>query len=164
MQAQGDHYPFGASRPAPAWTLRHTWADPSGRRSPHGAFFTCAGLAAHPPPAARRRPGQRGRVKQSPARNLLDRLLLGQEQVPAFRDDLAIPFDNNQAERDLRGLKIHQKVSGCLRSDAGAEAFACLRGDVATRRTQGHALVAALQTVVAGPLLSRSLSLSPAFG
>ena len=46
----------------------------------------------------------------------------------AFLDDLAIPFDSNQAERDLRGLKIHQKVSGCFRSDAGAEAFACLRG------------------------------------
>jgi transposase len=48
--------------------------------------------------------------------------------VLAFLDDLAIPFDSNQAERDLRGLKIHQKVSGCFRSDAGAEAFACLRG------------------------------------
>jgi transposase len=39
--------------------------------------------------------------------------------------DLAISFDNNQVERDLRALKLHQKVSGCFRSDAGAEAFAC---------------------------------------
>ena len=80
------------------------------------------GLAANPPPAAAtRRPGQRGRLAQSPARNLLERLLLDQEAVLAFLDDLAIPFDNNQAERDLRGLKVHQKVSNCFRSDTGAE-------------------------------------------
>jgi len=63
-----------------------------------------AGLAANPPPA--RRPHQRGRVKQSPARNLLERLLLGQDAVLAFLHDLTIPFDNNQAERDLRLLKV----------------------------------------------------------
>ncbi len=85
------------------------------------------GLAANPPPTGQRRPGQRGRLAQSPARNLLERLLLGQAQVLAFLDDLAIPFDNNQAERDLRGLKMQQKVSGCFRSETGAAAFACLR-------------------------------------
>jgi transposase len=111
------------------------------------------GLAANPPPVASRRPGQRGRLKQSPARNLLERLLLGQDAVLAFLDDLAIPFDNNQAERDLRGLKVQQKVSGCFRSDTGAEAFACLRGYLATMRKQGRALLAALQTAFAGPLL-----------
>ena len=46
----------------------------------------------------------------------------------AFLDDLAIPVDNNQAERDLRGLKIQQKVSGCFRSEAAAAAFVRLRG------------------------------------
>src|SRR5262249_49680633 len=97
-----------------------------------------------------RRPGQRGRLAQSPARNLLERLLLDQEAVLAFLDDLAIPFDNNQAERDLRGLKIHQKASNCFRSDTGAAAFARLRGYLATLRKQGHALLAALDTVVAG--------------
>lgn len=116
-----------------------------------------AGLAANPPPATHRRPGQRGRLAQSPARNLLERLALGQEQVLAFLDDLAIPFDNNQAERDLRGLKIQQKVSGCFRSDAGAEAFARLRGYLATLRKQGQALLAALETVFA------SQPLYPAF-
>ncbi len=56
------------------------------------------GLAANPPPVTSRRPGQRGRLRQSPARNLLERLLLGQEHVLAFLDDLAIPFDNNQEQ------------------------------------------------------------------
>jgi len=110
-----------------------------------------AGLAANPPPV--RRPGQRGRLKQSPARNLLDRLVLEQGAVLAFLDDLAIPFDNNQAERDLRTLKVQQKVSGCFRSDGGGDAFARLRSYLATMRKQGQALLAALQSVFSGPLL-----------
>jgi transposase len=107
-----------------------------------------AGHAANPPPA--RRPRQRGRVKQTPAQNLLERLWLGQDEVLAFLDDLTIPFDNNQAERDLRMLKVQQKVSGSFRSDRGADAFACLRGYLSTLRKQGVALLAALETVVAG--------------
>jgi transposase len=107
-----------------------------------------AGHAANPPPE--RRPHQRGRVKQSPARNLLERLWLGQDEGLAFLDDLTIPFDNNQAERDLRMLKVQQKVSGSFRSDRGADAFACLRGYLSTLRKQGVALLAALETVVAG--------------
>jgi transposase len=107
-----------------------------------------AGHAANPPPA--RRPRQRGRIKQTPARNMLERLWREQEQVLAFLDDLTIPFDNNQAERDLRTLKTHQKVSGCFRSDPGAEAFARLRGYLVTLRKQGQPLFVALQTVFAG--------------
>jgi transposase len=107
-----------------------------------------AGHAANPPPE--RRPRQRGRVKQTPARNLLERLWLGQEEVLAFLSDLSIPFDNHQAERDLRTLKLHQKGSGCFRSDPGADAFARLRGYLATLRKQGQPLFAALQTVFAG--------------
>jgi len=110
-----------------------------------------AGLAANPPPPDQeRRPGQRGRPKQAPARNLLERLLLQQDEVLAFLDELAIPLDNNQAERDLRDLKGQQKVSGCFRGEWGAEAYATIRGDLATLRKQGQALLAALHTVFAG--------------
>jgi transposase len=111
-----------------------------------------AGRGANPPPA--RRPHQRGRLKQSPARNLLERLLLGQEEVLAFLDDLTIPFDNNQAERDLRLLKVQQKVSGSFRSPSGAAAFGRLRGYLSTLRKQGVALLAALETLFAGQPLS----------
>lgn len=107
-----------------------------------------AGHAANPPPE--RRPRQRGRVKQTPAQNLLERLWLGQEAVLAFLDDLTIPFDNNQAERDLRMIKVQQKVSGCFRSDDGAAAFVRLRGYLSSLRKQGVALLAALETVIAG--------------
>ena len=80
-------------------------------------------------------------------RNLLECLRLGQEQVLAFLDDLTIPFENNQAERDLRLLKTQQKVSGCFRSDAGSEAFARLRSYLSTLHKQGVALLAALRTL-----------------
>jgi transposase len=104
--------------------------------------------AANPPPE--RRPRQRGRVRQTPMRNLLERQWLGQDEVLAFLDDFTIPFDNNQAERDLRMLKVQQKVSGCFRSGRGADAFACLRSYLSTLRKQGVALLGALETVVVG--------------
>jgi transposase len=107
-----------------------------------------AGLAANPPPE--RRPGQRGRIKQSPARNLLERLWLGQEEVLAFLNDLTIPFDNNQAEQDLRMLKVQQKIAGSFRADSGSEAFARIRGYLVSMRKQGVALLAALQSVFSG--------------
>jgi transposase len=78
------------------------------------------GHAANPPPDPQvRRPRHRGRMKQTPAQNLLEHLWLGQDQVLAFLNDLTIPFDNNQAERDLRMLKVQQKISGAFRSVAG---------------------------------------------
>jgi transposase len=115
-----------------------------------------SGLAANPPPT--RRPHQRGRLKQSPARNLLERLLLGQEHVLAFLEDLAIPFDNNQAERDLRMLKTQQKVSGCFRSEWGATAFARTRGYLSTLRKQEVKLLPALEALFGGTPLRPALT------
>jgi hypothetical protein len=111
-----------------------------------------AGLAANPPP--QRSVRRRGRIKQSPPRNLVERLWLNQEAVLAFLDDLTIPFDNTQAERDLRMLKVQQTVSGSFRSAAGAAAYACIRGYLSSLRKQGRALLDALESLVAGRPLS----------
>ena len=76
----------------------------------------------------------------------------------AFLDDLRVPFDNNQAERDLRMLKVQQKISGGFRTATGAAAFARIRGYVSTLRKQGLPVLAALESVFAGSPLMPSLA------
>jgi hypothetical protein len=88
------------------------------------------GHAANPPPRAARR----GRLRRSPAARLLTRLDAHRDEVLRSLDDCRVPFDNNQAERDLRMIKLQQKISGCWRTLAGAEAFLALRSYVATAR------------------------------
>jgi transposase len=113
-------------------------------------FLDLLAQGDHAHPRAQAPPGQRGRVKQHPARNLLDRLRKHQHAVWAFLEDLRVDFDNNQAERDLRMVKVQQKISGCFRSVAGAQAFARIRGYVSTLRKQEMPVLAALQASLLG--------------
>ena len=95
-------------------------------------------------------PKRRGRPKQTKALNLLDRFRDHSQSILAFLHDFAVPFDNNQAERDLRMMKVRQKISGTFRSFDALENFCRIRGYVSTARKNGLTALDALRRIFLG--------------
>ena len=113
------------------------------------------GMEANPAPP-QDPPGKkkRGRKKKSKPLNLLERLQEHEKATLAFMYDFSVPFDNNQAERDIRMMKVQQKISGTFRSFDGASSFCAIRGYISTVRKQGLNVISALQEIFSGrPLL-----------
>jgi transposase len=105
------------------------------------------GLRAQPPPELPAHVGKQGR-------NLLLRLERRKEEVLLFLTDFKVPFDNNQAERDLRMIKLQQKTSGCFRTQDGAHRFCRIRSYLSTTRKQGRGVLRALESACRGMPLS----------
>jgi transposase len=91
-----------------------------------------------------------GRIAQSDEYNLLERLHYWAGAVLLFWYDPRVPFDNNQAERDIRMLKVKQKVSGGFRTFAGAEMFCRIRSYCSTVAKHGRSRIEQLVNALAG--------------
>lgn len=100
--------------------------------------------------------GKQGRQPRRTGHNLLWRLFHYKQDVLRFLHDLAVPFTNNDAERDLRMMKCKQKISGGFRTAQGAEQFARIRGFISTIRKQGLSIISSIQSIFSGtiPVLS----------
>ena len=92
---------------------------------------------------------RKGRTKKSDAENLLQRLEDYEECILAFLHDKNVPFTNNQAEQDIRMIKVKAKISGCFRTLTGANIFARIRAYISTMRKQRHNILRALHHALA---------------
>ena len=112
-------------------------------------------LAGLPPGRPPRRRGSGGwREHQRQAWNLADRMTRNKADVLRFLTDTRIPFTNNGSERDLRMVKLQQKISGTFQSDEGARSFARVRSYLQTAAKQNQNLLGVLtQLFATGPWL-----------
>ena len=109
------------------------------------------GFAANPPPPVPDgTPNKRGRSKQPPPVNLLIRLRDFKASVLAFMSDFRVPFENNQGERDIRMVKVKQKVSGGFRTRESAKSFGRIRGSISTARNNSKNVFEAIREAFDG--------------
>lgn len=96
----------------------------------------------------------RGSPKQKSAGltagNLLNRFIKNKTEVLRFMTNFAVPFDNNGSERDLRMLKLQQKIAGCFRTTTGVQTFCRVRSYLSSARKQGRSLLTALESALKG--------------
>ena len=102
------------------------------------------------PPTIQNQPKKRGRKKQTAAKNLLDRFSIYRQEVLAFMHDPKVPFENNLAERDIRMMKVQQKIPGTFRSWLGADTFCRVRGYISTARKNSISVIDAIQGALEG--------------
>jgi transposase len=105
------------------------------------------GLRENPAPKSSDACVKRGRKKQSKAKNLLDRCRKYEREILSFMYDFSVPFSNNQAERDIRMMKLQQKISGTFRSEEGAAWFCKVRGYISTVKKNELPVLASLVEV-----------------
>jgi transposase len=115
----------------------HSAASAYYRRKYSRTFESILAEAIRDNPVPVRVPGTRGRVKRGKTGALVDRLLLRKDEYFLFFTDFCVPFDNNQAERDIRMFKVKMKVAGCFRTFDGAKDFAAITSYVGTARKHG---------------------------
>lgn len=93
---------------------------------------------------------KRGRVKKGKERSLIERLMTLKNEVCLFVHDFQVPFDNNQAERDLRNVKTKNKVIGCFRAEHGAQNYLDIMSFLSTGMKHGIGVMESLSAAFAG--------------
>ena len=86
--------------------------------------------------------------------HLLDRFIEYKEQILRFLTDLKVPFENNQAERDIRMMKLQQKISGTFRVIQGAKAFCRIRAYISTSKKNGLPILESILAALSGAPLT----------
>lgn len=119
-----------------------------GFRSEYDAIMSLADRECPPPPE----PGfkRRGRRKKGRERALIERLMERMDSVCMFIEDFRVPFDNNQAERDVRNVKTKAKVAGCFRTPEGAQNYLTVMSYIGTCRKHGIDAYQAMKSAFEG--------------